>query len=179
MVKKNKTEAIIFKKKDLLNKDLLITFFTKEKGKINILAKGIKKITSKRLSCIQTGNLVQLVIEKRKDFYYLSEISLISGFLKIKENKNKLKFLYQYLIILDKLLPENQKELVVYNLTKKFLIDLSKKEALNSDSLKKLFTIYLNKILSTLGYINKNYSFKELMLIIEDLVNDRIISFDI
>ncbi len=178
MYKKFKTEAIILKRKDLLNKDLIITVFTKEKGKLNLFAKGIKKITSRRLSYIQTGNLLDIILEKRKDFYYLSEVNLISGFLKIKEDNKKINILFKYLFILDKLLPENQKELVSYNLTKKFFIDLSKEKNIENFS-EKILNDHLNKLLISLGYINKHYSYKEIILTIQDLINDKIIHFDI
>ncbi len=179
MYKKFKTEAIILKKKDLLDKDLLISVFTKDQGKLKLFAKGVKKITSRRLSYIQTGNLVNLVIEKRKDnIYYLFEINLISGFLKIKEFNKKIKILFQYLFILDKLLPENQKEVIAYDLTKKFFIDLSNGKNIE-EFLEKLLNDYLNKLLISLGYINKNYSYKEVIEIIQQLINDRIINFDI
>ncbi len=172
---RQKTEAIIFKKKHLLNKDFLITVFTENFGKIYLLAKGIKKITSKRLAIMETGNLVKIVIEKRKTGQYLLEISLISGFSKIKENKDKIKIFYQFLFILDRLLADNQKEKKIYNLLKIFLIELSKKKFLNEQQEEEFLNDYLNKTLFMMGYINKKHSLKKIKLIIKDLINDDLI----
>ncbi|MBI4009495.1 recombination protein O N-terminal domain-containing protein, partial [Candidatus Roizmanbacteria bacterium] len=44
-----KTEAIVLRKRSLPNQDKIVTLFTKELGKLNVFAKGIKKITSRRL----------------------------------------------------------------------------------------------------------------------------------
>ncbi|PIP63744.1 hypothetical protein COW97_01050, partial [Candidatus Roizmanbacteria bacterium CG22_combo_CG10-13_8_21_14_all_34_12] len=53
-----KTEAVVLKKKDLLNKDVLISVFSQDLGRLTLFAKGIKKITSRRSPHLQTGNLV-------------------------------------------------------------------------------------------------------------------------
>ena len=39
-----KTEAIVLRKRSLPNQDVIVTLLTKELGKINTIAKGIKKI---------------------------------------------------------------------------------------------------------------------------------------
>ena len=43
MTRNLKTEAIVLKKKDLLNKDVLISLFTQDLGRLTIFAKGVKK----------------------------------------------------------------------------------------------------------------------------------------
>ncbi|MEK7109728.1 MAG: DNA repair protein RecO, partial [Patescibacteria group bacterium] len=68
-----KTEAIVLKKKDLLNKDVLISLFTQDLGRLTIFAKGVKKITSRRSPHLQTGNLINVLISHKNDHYYLQE----------------------------------------------------------------------------------------------------------
>lgn len=168
-----KTEAIVLKKINLLGKDLLIIFFSKKLGKISVFSKGVKKITSKRLPHLQTGNLLNILLTKNKERFYLKETSLISVFSQIKKDQKKINFLYQYLFVLEKLLPENQKEEEVYQITKSFLIYLSRKK----DYQEKILEIYLNKTLKKLGYIKKDEKIKTLKKIIFDLTNEKIPSF--
>ncbi|MFN4212609.1 MAG: DNA repair protein RecO [Microgenomates group bacterium] len=165
-----KTEAIVLKKRNLLNKDIIITLFTEKYGRLNVVAFGIKKITSRRLSHIQTGNLIKVLIYKKDDRFYLQESQLISGFSQIKDNQQKIKDLYLFFFVLDRLLPENQKELLVYQLTKKFLIDLSKSIA----NKKSILTKYLNKTLIFLGYLTKEKHFDEIKFYIEELLQEKI-----
>lgn len=174
MLKILKTEAIVLKKKNLLGKDLLISLFTETDGKIIAVAKGVKKITSKRSPHLQTGNLIKIQLNRKKDRNYLEETSLISGFSQLKKDENKINILYQFFFVLERLLPENQKEDAVYKLTKSFLIELSKK-ILNDD----IFSIYLNKVLKALGYLKKDHTLEELKEIIFDLINEKLPSFDI
>jgi hypothetical protein len=97
-----KTEALLLNKKSLLEKNILLTFLTKDLGKIKVFAFGAKKITSRRLSYFQTGNLLKIIVEKKDDRFYLKEVSLISGFLSIKEDQKKWPAFYFYLYILGK-----------------------------------------------------------------------------
>jgi len=104
-----KTPALVLKKINLPNSDQILTVFSLELGKLRLYAKGIKKITSKRLSHVQTGNLVNISCRRHHQFYYLQETGLISSFSRIKKDQNKIDALYLLLFILDRILPEEQK----------------------------------------------------------------------
>lgn len=164
-----KTEAIVFKKNGLLNKDIIITFFSRELGKIRVLAKGIKKITSRRLPHTETGNLLKIVIYKKNERFFLQETQLLSAFSQIKNNQKKINFLYYFLFVLEKMLPENQKEEPIYILTKHYMIDLAKNN-IEKDKI----TAYLNQLLFKLGYLHTNKSFYEINLLIQEIINEKI-----
>lgn len=172
MRKTIKTEAIVLMKRSLLEKDLILTLFTKELGKTRILAKGVKKITSRRLPHIQTGNLIKVVINKKGDYLYLQQTDLISAFSNIKKDERKIGFLYNLFFILDRLLPEEQKEITAYNLTKKVLIDISKNNITQVN-----MTTYINKFLSIFGYSKKNMAFDEQKLFLEELIREKLPNF--
>lgn len=165
-----KTEGIVLRKRSLPNQDLIIDFFSKEKGKLIIFAKGIKKITSRRLPHTQTGNLINTVIYKKDDRLYLQETTLISGFSEIKKNQQKMDDLYFILFVVDRLAPENQKEPLLYNVLKKFLIDLSR-TAVND---RLLVTRYLNKLLIILGYLHTEKPLDELRAFIENIIEEKL-----
>lgn len=173
MLRTFKTNAFILKKKALLGKDLIITIFSQDKGKLKIFAKGIKKITSRRLSHIETGNLIEALINTKNERFYLQESKLISLFSRIKKDKNRLKQLYFMLFILDRMLPENQKEEIIYNELLKFIKELSKDEKHNED----ILLSYLNKILRLLGYSKEVMSFAKSLMVIEEIINEKIPEF--
>ncbi len=170
-----KTEAIVLKKQELLHNDILLTLFTQVLGKIKVFAKGIKKITSRRLSHAQTGNLIKVLLHENRDYLYLSETKLVSGFSEIKKNQRKTNDLYFVLFIIDRLAPENQKEPLLYNILKKFLINLSRTAV--SDRL--ILLKYLNKILIALGYLHKEKNLEELATIIEEIIHEKLPVFAI
>ncbi|MEK7597454.1 MAG: DNA repair protein RecO [Patescibacteria group bacterium] len=164
-----KTEAVVLKKKDLLNKDVLISLFTQDLGRLTIFAKGVKKITSRRSPHLQTGNLINVLISHKNDHYYLQESQIVSGFSELKKDEKKVRQLYSLLFVLDRLLPEQQKETKTYNLTKNFLIDLSKSVKSNIITFQ-----YLTNIMMQLGYLDKKVSYPELKSLIEEIINEKI-----
>lgn len=169
MLRNLKTEAIVLRKKDMLNRDVLISLFTQELGRLTVFAKGVKKITSRRSPHLQTGNLIDIIVNIRNDRYYLQESRLISGFTDLKSNENKVKYLYLFLFVLDRLIPEQQKETRAYNLTKNLLIDLS-----NTEVPKAITHHYLSDIMIQLGYLDKEISFAELKSLIEEIISEKI-----
>ncbi|MFA5769892.1 MAG: DNA repair protein RecO [Patescibacteria group bacterium] len=164
-----KTEAVVLRKKDLLNRDVLISLFTEDLGRLTIFAKGVKKITSRRSPHLQTGNLINVLVSHKNDHYYLQESQLISGFSELKKEEKKVSQLYSFLFVLDRLLPEQQKETKIYNLTKNFFIDLSK--SLKS---KTVITSYLTETMKLMGYLDKKVSQAELKSLIEEIINEKI-----
>jgi len=173
MTRTLKIEAVVLKKKSLLNKDYLVTFFSKEEGKIKVFAKGAKKITSRRISHIQTGNLIEAVIHKKDDRFYLQETKLISGFSKIKNDKKKLANLYYLLFIIDRLLAENQKDFSVYRLLIKFMIDLSKSPPFSRNTMNR----FIKNLLIDLGYIDQSRDDQNLQSTLEEIINEKLPSF--
>ena len=174
MMRSFKTEALVLRKKSLLHKDILVSLFSETDGKINVFAKGVKKLTSRRSPHLQTGNLIKVQLHKKNDRIYLEESNLISGFSVLKEDQEKINILYQFFFVLERILPEHQKEETVYNLTKSFLVKLSKLKEKED-----ILTAYFNKLLRFLGYTKKNHDFFELQSIISDLINEKLPSFDI
>jgi len=166
--------GFILKKLPLLNRDLLITIFSDQYGKIIVLGKGIRSITSRRLPNIETSNLIKAVIHKKNDRYFLGETNLISGFSQIKDFQSKAKCLYSFLFFLERILPENQKEEQVFKLCKLFLIDLARQKNATS-----VLNKYLNKIIQQLGYQIEDYNLPETLSVIEDIINEKMPSINI
>src|SRR3990167_5613366 len=55
------TEAVVLKRRDFGEADRLVTFFTKRKGKVVALAKGVRKVTSRRAPNIELLNHVRIL----------------------------------------------------------------------------------------------------------------------
>ncbi len=120
-----KVKGVVLRKKRLKEKDLQVILFTEEQGKILAFAKGVQKITSRRLSHLDTGNLIKARVIQKGDFYYLSETSLISGFSSIKENLRKISDFFFVLKIIEKLSPERQKDKLLFQLLLKTIKEIN------------------------------------------------------
>lgn len=163
------TSAFVLRKKNLPSQDVTITFLTQTHGRMFVIAKGAKKLTSRRLPHLQTGNLVNLLLSKRTDRWYLAESVLVSAFSAIKSSNHKLNDLYSALFVVDRLLPQEQAEPKIYNAVKKFSIQLA-----NNAYHKSLLIDFLNTLILDLGYGEKPLHEDELRRVIENLINEKL-----
>lgn len=166
-----RTHSYILRKRNLPNQDIALTLFSTDLGRVRVYAKGIKKLTSRRLPHIQTGNLVDVLMSKRNDRWYLQETTLVSGFGEVKKSKEKLSTIYTTLFILDRLLPEEVAEPQLFQALTKFYIQISQDEdKKNTEHLQTL----LNHLLMNLGYISKKQPLYELYEVIEGLIHEKL-----
>ncbi len=120
-------EGIILKKTLYPDSKVRLNIFSKTFGKLNMTAYGVKKITSRRLAHLETGNLIKFTYSDRDSHLSLQETEIIYGYSKIKDDLQKLKILYLLFFILQKLLPESQSEEEIYIQTKEFIKKLNNK----------------------------------------------------
>ncbi len=146
-----KTEGIIIKRRNIHEADRIITVLTREYGKLQIKARGVRRITSKRASHIELLNYAQLSLYKGSNLPVLIEAQMIDNFSSIKADLNKIGFAYHLCELIDGLCPENQEQHQVFDLFKFTLERLAKGEE-NSLIIIHEFEIDL---LSFLGYWHK------------------------
>lgn len=163
-----KTKAFVIKRKYLLKNDYLLILFTKDFGKLSVLAKGIKKITARRLSHTDSGNFIKVILVNKKDIYYLKQTSLLSVFTKIKNNPQKVRYLFFVLFLLDRFLPENQTEDKIFLLTLNYFSKLARGTA----DLNELLN-YSSKFFLLLGYGKKFFDFSSMKIFIEQTINEK------
>ncbi len=173
MTRALKSEGFVLRKMSLPSKDAIFVLLSKDYGKIRVFAKGVKKITSRRLPHLQTGNLIHFATHEYHTSLYVESTSLISGFTTIKNDPERVRAMYALLFLLERLLAENQPEPDIYITVKTFMVRLAKE----NDGSKKLIVEYANKILTKLGYIRDLLSWHETMSLVEDLINERMPEF--
>lgn len=168
--------GIVLMKKNLIKEDKLIIIFSENQGKIPLIAKGIKSITSKRISHLETGNYIRFSYTRSFGYTtaYLNETELIYGYSQIKANASKIQVLYRLVFILNQLLPENQDDQEIFSQTLSFLKILNNRK----DILLLDLQNYLKSILIVGGYVNQTQIDDEYFnaeTFIEELIQKKII----
>ena len=79
-------EAIILKKTHYKENDMILHVYTREYGKISVLARGIRKMTSKNARGCQEMMLSELTIHLKKGISTLMKASPVNYFRHIEEN---------------------------------------------------------------------------------------------
>lgn len=143
-----KTEGIILKRSNFGEADRIITVFTKKHGKIKFVAKGVRRITSRRSPNIELFNHAILFVHRGRMLDILTEAQTISTFPSIRKNLELVGLAYYCCEIVDGLCAEHQPHKNVYELLVSTLNELN-------HGLIQRFEVTL---LSELGFLSKAIS---------------------
>lgn len=109
------TQGIILSYADYREADRIITVYTKDLGKIGITARGARKIKAKLAGHLELFNLVELQLVGKKNLLVASAIN-IKSFPEIKSNQEKISIAFALAELVDRSIPEQQKDKAVFNL---------------------------------------------------------------
>jgi recombinational DNA repair protein (RecF pathway) len=108
-------EGIILKRANFGEADRMITILTKHLGKVSVIARGVRRITSRRAGNVELLNLVKIGLFKGKG-YTLTEAESIETFPRLKSNLALSTAAFHILELSNKLLPEDDPNFRAYDL---------------------------------------------------------------
>ena len=103
-----KVEGCILKRKNIGEGDRIVTVFTKEYGKMRFMAKGIRRVTSRRAPYLELFNHVRLLIHRGKIMDMIAEAEMVEPFHMIRNDLTHVGIAYYFCELVDVLLPEHQ-----------------------------------------------------------------------
>ncbi len=163
-----KVEGIILKRKNVGEADRIITMFTKEYGKLRVIAKGIRKVTSRRAPHLEVFTRVSAIIHSGKTIESVSEVSPIMTYPYLRSDLKRVSLGYYLCELIDSLLPEKQEHRDVFVLLTDVLGKLNDPGSLDIYKKSKVFTL---ELLWMLGFLprGKSPAASELQSFIENI----------
>lgn len=118
------TSAIVFKTVDYSESSKIVTLFTKEHGKIAIIARGAKKPKSKYANLLEAGNLLDVVYyyKASRGVQTLTEATYLEKTLNTRFNFEKMATMMSAIELISQLLHENEVNEPLFEFARKFLI---------------------------------------------------------
>lgn len=144
-----KTEAVILKKRNFAESDRLLTIFTRDFGKLTVLAKGVRRPASRKAGHLELGNWCKVFIAKGKNIDILTEVELKKAFGIADFREDKANKIYHLLEIIENLTVEHQKNQEAFILLVKFL-----KKVDTEQNFSLLSSVFKIKLLSYLGFFS-------------------------
>ncbi len=144
------TEGIIVKRKNFGEADRILTILTPFRGKMAIVAKGVRKITSRRSGNVELLNKVKLHIFRNRGMGILTEAESIQTFPNIKQNLMLSSYASHIIELIDRLVPDEQINPGTYRLLATIL------EILENNPRQIFIRAFEIKLLSELGYWSIN-----------------------
>lgn len=111
-----RTQGIILKKNDRKDSDQFLTVYTKDFGKVEVLAKAVKKITSKLRGGSELLYLSEIEFIQGKNHKTLTDAILIDKFSNLRRDLRKLQTAFRITDALDQLSSKEEKENKVWDL---------------------------------------------------------------
>jgi len=119
-----KSDAIVLKTVDYSESSIIATIFTKERGKIAVIAKGARKPKSKFAAFLVPGQLIEVVcyFKESRSVQTLSDISYSHKLHSLRVDMEKMAITMMAMELTSQLLHENEVNSELFLFLKKFLI---------------------------------------------------------
>lgn len=163
--------SFVIGRNDWREYDQIVSLYTLELGKVEVLARGIKKILSKNSAFLELGNLVEAEVIPGKELNHLGSVQLVNDFSDLRKKEFGNSVLSFSLYIFSNFITHQEKDERVFKLVYSWLNFLDNNKSSFSVFMLDVFVI---KLLAILGF---NISSEEkanreikndLKLIIED-----------
>ena len=111
-----RTEAIVLRRKDFGETDRLLTLFTPERGKVRVVAKGIRKPASRKAGHLELFTRVRLLLAKGRDLDLITQAETLSAYRPLREDLLRGAYAAYAVELLDKFTPDEQENREMYDL---------------------------------------------------------------
>jgi DNA repair protein RecO (recombination protein O) len=145
-------EGIILKRNTVGETDRILTIFTKKYGKVRVVARGVRKVSSKRAPHIEVFNRAVITLHKGKGMDTLTEVSPVASYEAVRKDLVRVGAAYYLCELVDGLLADGQVHEDVYMLLCDAFAALSTVKKERIEILRERFAAAL---LRTLGFLER------------------------
>jgi DNA repair protein RecO (recombination protein O) len=120
-----RTDAIILRRADFGEADRLLTVFTPERGKLRLLAKGVRKTTSRKAGHVELFMLTDLLVAQGRTWDIISQAEIVEPYRDLREDLDKTSHAYYLAELLDRFTEEHDPNEPLFRLLAVSLVHLS------------------------------------------------------
>ena len=143
-------EGIVLKRRNTGEADRILTVFTKKYGKIRVIAKGIRKITSRRSGHLEIFNNVMLTLHQHGQLDIVTEAQSWRS-RRFDSDVGCIGYAYCMSELVDQLLPERQEHEDIFILLRDGLASLQQTNDVSS--WQAVMTHFIHELLWKLGFL--------------------------
>lgn len=151
--------------------DAIITLLTDDYGKISVVAKGIKKLTSRKRGSVEPFSEIKFSAVETSGMAILTETEIIQSFAKIREDLKKISVAYYFSELINKVSMEDGNHENLYVLLLDYLKKLEK-----TDKLKTLRFNFAKDLLVNLGFWPEEQEMNDVDFNVEKIIEKSLFS---
>ena len=163
------TEALILAVKDYSEADRIIVAYTKDFGKLSLIAKGVRKTKSKKRGHLEIFNHLNFSAVKSRGLDIMIEADLINSFPLIRKNLKKISVGYYFCEVIGKSIKEDEKHVALFDFMIDYFMRLEKE-----NNLKSLRMNFIKDLLVNLGYWPKGKDIVDADKVLENVIERNI-----
>lgn len=111
-----RTDAIILRRQDFGEADRLLTVFTPDRGKLRLLAKGVRKITSRKAGHIELFMLTDMLVARGRTWDIVSQAEVVEAYRQLRTDLDKTGHAYYLAEMIDRFTEEHDSNRPLFEL---------------------------------------------------------------
>jgi DNA repair protein RecO (recombination protein O) len=120
-----RTDAIILRRSDFGEADRLLTVLTPERGKLRLLAKGVRKTTSRKAGHVELFMLTDMLVAQGRTWDIISQAEIVEPYRDLREDLEKTSHAYYLAELVDRFTEEHDANAPLFQLLTLTLAHLS------------------------------------------------------
>lgn len=161
MIKNYQTEAIVIKRINIGEADKLLTLYTRTYGKIVVIAKGVRKIHSRKASHVELFNYIKAMMANGKRLDIIQQAEKIISFDNLRTKLERTLQAYRVVEVIDRVCMEQDVNSWIFFLLFKTLRDIN---SITIDKVKIAADVFIASLLGELGFLPRNQPIKQEVL---------------
>lgn len=142
-----RAEVVVLRHRDQGEADRMLTVYSRQRGKIRALAKGVRKVRSRKGGHVEPFTRVKLQLAKGKNWYIVTQAEAIETYPALRENLEAVGYASYIVELLDKFTYEEEENSAVYRLVINTLARLAR-----GDDPQAVVRYYEMRLLDLLGF---------------------------
>jgi len=141
------SEGVVLARRNFGEADRILVIYTKNFGKVSLLAKGIRRPKSRKRGHVEVFNNIKFQAVAGRGLDIITEAEVIEDFSEVRKSLKKISLAYYLMEVVGRITHEGEEKTEVYNL---LLTSLQKLKS--AKMLKKLRLDFITDLLIILGY---------------------------
>lgn len=101
-----RTDALILRRTDFGEADRLLTIYTPARGKLRLLAKGVRKTTSRKAGHVELFMLTNMLVAQGRTWDIISQAEIVQAYRGLREDLDKTSHAYYVAELIDRFTEE-------------------------------------------------------------------------
>lgn len=163
------SEGIVLSRKNYGEADRILVVISKSFGKLSLLAKGIRKVKSKKRGHLEIFSRIKFSAIKGNGMDIMTEAETINDFSGVRINLNKISLAYYFCEVVNKITHEDGNPTSVFALLSAALLSLE-----DETELKKLRMKFIYNLLTEMGYWPEGEKIIDADIVLDDVLERKI-----